>query len=100
MGRRAAGAATGAGGAGGAGRRLTLDVLEVPAVVDVREDATLRCHFDVGSERLYSVKWYKDEFEFYRFMPDNMPPSQVFPVPGVTLKVSLLRCLRTPSTAD
>lgn len=57
--------------------------------MDVREAAVLSCEFELGDNKLYSVKWYKDEFEFFRFMPDNSPPIQMFPLNGVNLDVSL-----------
>lgn len=55
------------------------------------EDAVLGCKFDLDGESLYSVKWYKDGFEFYRYVPRDMPPGQVFPLPGVDVEVSDLR---------
>ncbi|XP_067006861.1 synaptogenesis protein syg-1 [Anabrus simplex] len=66
-------------------RKPVLRELKVPSLVDIRDNVTLSCRFDLGGDRLYSVKWYKDEFEFYRFMPDNLPPCHHLPVPGVTL---------------
>ncbi|XP_068084816.1 uncharacterized protein [Anabrus simplex] len=66
-------------------RKLVMRELVVPRQVDIRDDVILSCRFDLGGERLYSVKWYKDEFEFYRYMPDNFPPCQSLPVRGVTL---------------
>jgi len=52
----------------------------------------LECHYDMMDERLYSVKWYKDGNEFYRYLPRDEPPAQVFDLPGVTVDVSLLHC--------
>ncbi|GLG99577.1 Uncharacterized protein GBIM_06013 [Gryllus bimaculatus] len=59
--------------------------LFVPAVADMREPVTLWCRYDLAGARLYSVKWYKDDQEFYRYMPDEQPPAQTFPVPYVSL---------------
>ncbi|KAK9507847.1 hypothetical protein O3M35_007621 [Rhynocoris fuscipes] len=47
----------------------------------------LECIFDLQGESLYSVKWYKDGAEFYRFTPRDNPPAQMFPVPGVNVKL-------------
>ena len=55
----------------------------------------MTCEFDLGGKGLYSIKWYKDEFEFYRYMPDNRPPVQSFPVPGINLDVSRYHVLVT-----
>ncbi|XP_046387585.1 kin of IRRE-like protein 2 [Ischnura elegans] len=49
--------------------------------------ARLECHFDMEGESLYSVKWYKDGNEFYRYLPRDMPPAQVFPLPGVAIDI-------------
>ncbi|XP_066908485.1 uncharacterized protein [Halyomorpha halys] len=43
----------------------------------------LECKFDLQGESLYSVKWYKDGHEFYRYLPRDSPPGQVFPLNGV-----------------
>ncbi|XP_066993867.2 uncharacterized protein [Anabrus simplex] len=69
-------------------RKLRLMEVRVPTLVDVRDsNATLECRFELGAgQGLYSVKWYKDDLEFFRYMPDNRPPEWSFPVSGVTLQ--------------
>jgi hypothetical protein len=62
--------------------------LKVPATADIFQPVTLICEYDLESRNLYSVKWYKDECEFFRYMPDYEPQSQAFPTPGITLDVS------------
>ena len=54
------------------------------------EAAELSCTYDLEGETLYSVKWYKDDEEFYRYMPGNLPEQVVYPRPGVTVHVSHL----------
>ncbi|VVC27097.1 Immunoglobulin-like domain,Immunoglobulin-like fold [Cinara cedri] len=39
-------------------------------------------------DKLYSVKWYKDDNEFYRFVPENQPANQFFHQPGIVLDFS------------
>lgn len=63
--------------------------VRIPKHIMRHEDATLGCKYDLDGESLYSVKWYKDGFEFYRYVPRDMPPGQVFPLPGVDVDVSL-----------
>ncbi|KAG8252760.1 hypothetical protein J6590_049307 [Homalodisca vitripennis] len=48
----------------------------------------LLCQFDLQGETLYSVKWYKDGNEFFRFLPRDSPPAQIFPLPGVAVDIS------------
>ena len=64
--------------------------LRIPSPVVRNQNARLECHFDLDDETLYSVKWYKDGNEFYRYVPRDMPPAQVFPLPGVTVDVRSL----------
>lgn len=40
---------------------------------------------------LYSVRWYFENEEFYRYVPKESPPSIVFPVSGITVDVSTIR---------
>uniref|UniRef100_A0A182TX33 Ig-like domain-containing protein n=1 Tax=Anopheles melas TaxID=34690 RepID=A0A182TX33_9DIPT len=66
-------------------RCLQLTEITVPDVVDVRETVTLSCSYDMGTHKLNSVKWYKDEREFFRYSP-LMPKSlMLFDVEGVTV---------------
>ncbi|XP_054275151.1 uncharacterized protein LOC128994553 [Macrosteles quadrilineatus] len=67
---------------------LRLSDLQGPSWPNRGDNAQLECKFDTEAAKLYSVKWYKDEFEFYRYMPDSHPSSQVFPVPGVSIDES------------
>ncbi|KAL7725720.1 hypothetical protein ACLKA6_018551 [Drosophila palustris] len=65
---------------------LTMTEIRIPKHIMRHEDAILGCKFDLDGESLYSVKWYKDGFEFYRYVPRDMPPGQVFPLPGVDVE--------------
>ncbi|XP_046812612.1 uncharacterized protein LOC111685096 [Lucilia cuprina] len=62
---------------------LTMTEVRIPKHIMRHETAALGCKYDLDGESLYSVKWYKDGFEFYRYVPRDMPPGQVFPLPGV-----------------
>ena len=55
----------------------------------VGEKARLICKFDMEGDILYSVKWYKDDLEFYRFVPNDRPKLQVFPQEGIHVDVSI-----------
>lgn len=54
------------------------------------ESMRLLCEYDLENTPLYSIKWYFNENEFYRFVPKESPPTRVFPVPGITVDVSYL----------
>uniref|UniRef100_A0A1B6GB06 Ig-like domain-containing protein n=3 Tax=Proconiini TaxID=565685 RepID=A0A1B6GB06_9HEMI len=62
---------------------LKLTALHIDKHTVRGNDSLLQCKYDLQDETLYSVKWYKDGHEFYRFVPRDFPIVQVFPVPGV-----------------
>lgn len=47
-------------------RTLHVTNIIVPPFVDVRDVVMLSCSYIIGSQKLNSVKWYKNEKEFYR----------------------------------
>ncbi|KAK4887623.1 hypothetical protein RN001_003894 [Aquatica leii] len=64
---------------------LRLTNMTAPVVADSRKIMELDCHFDMETEELYAVKWYKDDQEFFRYMPHQQPHVMSFPVSGVYL---------------
>ncbi|PBC34799.1 hypothetical protein APICC_10081 [Apis cerana cerana] len=63
--------------------------IDVPSIADPRwEKVALRCEYDLDGEELYSVKWYKDGLEFFRFMPGSRPPGRDFQLEGVYVDVN------------
>ncbi|XP_063704183.1 uncharacterized protein LOC134833697 [Culicoides brevitarsis] len=66
---------------------LHLTAIAVPTIADVRDSISISCSYNLGSDKLHSVKWYKDDREFFRYAP-NMEHEQsimTFPVNGVHL---------------
>ena len=61
--------------------------LRVPKQLILGQSALLGCDYDLEQSRLYSVKWYKDGKEFFRFMPSLEHKMQVFQVEGVNVDV-------------
>lgn len=68
-------------------RALRMLELVVPQHVVRGQNIRLECNFNLDGETLYSVKWYKDGNEFYRYVPQDMPPVLVFHLPGVTANI-------------
>ncbi|XP_039300260.1 uncharacterized protein LOC111059129 isoform X2 [Nilaparvata lugens] len=66
---------------------LKLTNFDVPNHADMGSSATLVCEFDVDKAALNSVKWYKDEHEFFRYSPSASPSAvtQSFPLTGISL---------------
>ncbi|GFT29981.1 ig-like domain-containing protein [Nephila pilipes] len=67
---------------------LRLVSLHVPSKVIVGDVIKLTCRYDLEGDTLYSIKWYRDDVEFFRFVPRDKPPGQFFPLQGVTVDVS------------
>lgn len=65
---------------------------KAPEAVRVGDDVTLACDYDLEGVALYSIRWYRYEEEFYRYLPKESPPTKVFPVKHVQVDVSILRC--------
>jgi len=63
----------------------------MPKEAEVDSTIDLRCEWRIlGGSNLYSVKWYKDDHEFFRYLPDSQQTTQIFPRPGVKVEVRLL----------
>ncbi|XP_071443614.1 uncharacterized protein [Hetaerina americana] len=62
--------------------------ISVPEAVRRGGIARLSCDYDLEMTPLYSIKWYKGDEEFYRYVPKEAPPTQVFPLSGINVDVS------------
>lgn len=47
------------------------------------EDVELVCNYDLEGDKLYSVKWYRNAQEFYRYIPTDSPSTAAFRLPGL-----------------
>ncbi|VVC87552.1 unnamed protein product [Leptidea sinapis] len=48
----------------------------------------MRCSYDLEGAALYSIRWYRAETEFYRYVPRELPPTMVFPLPGASVDLA------------
>lgn len=62
--------------------------ITVPEAVPTGDIARLKCDYDLERELLYTIKWYRGDEEFYRFVPKESPPTRVFPLQGIHVDVS------------
>ena len=75
-----------------------LDDWLLPTVVQKGDKVDLRCNFQLKGENMYSLKWYRDNVEFYRYIPSGeqisykqslmltlseSPSTTVFVMPGL-----------------
>ncbi|XP_071044446.1 uncharacterized protein [Parasteatoda tepidariorum] len=56
--------------------------ISVPGAIQAGESIWLKCDFDLEGDDLYSVKWYKNHVEFYRYQPRDKPPGQTYRLSG------------------
>lgn len=73
-------------------RGLRLNRLTVPDIQDYREHATLACEYELITNKLNSVKWYKDGSEFFRYAPMQQPAIVMFRVAGVHVHNQSVDC--------
>ncbi|XP_069987558.1 uncharacterized protein [Penaeus vannamei] len=52
--------------------------LDVPLNAERYTNQTLTCNYDLGSEDLYTVKWYFNDEEFFRYTPSEDPMMAAF----------------------
>ncbi|KAF6206642.1 hypothetical protein GE061_017878 [Apolygus lucorum] len=66
---------------------LRLIRLSVPPYKTRGEMVTLVCDYELEGERLYAVKWYKENEEFYRYVPRNRPQHIAYEVEGIRVNL-------------
>ncbi|CAH1116808.1 unnamed protein product [Phaedon cochleariae] len=62
--------------------------IRVPEAVRIGDSVTLVCDYDLETAALYTIKWYRNDEEFYRFVPKESPPSQMFDVAHLNVDIS------------
>ncbi|CAL1265652.1 unnamed protein product [Larinioides sclopetarius] len=67
---------------------LKLREVSVPAVVIKGDDVWLNCTYDLEKETLYSIKWHKNNVEFYRYIPADNPPGQKYELDGIHIDLT------------
>ncbi|KAH8404700.1 hypothetical protein KR215_010571 [Drosophila sulfurigaster] len=60
----------------------------VPEAVIMGNAATLSCQYDLEQAALYSVRWYFNQEEFYRYVPREAKPTLVFLVSGINVDLA------------
>lgn len=60
-----------------------------PPSVRRGQHARFVCSYDLDKSPLYSVKFYRGNFEFYRYSPSQLPPTKNFQFVGFNVDVSI-----------
>ncbi|XP_060518247.1 uncharacterized protein LOC132697019 isoform X2 [Cylas formicarius] len=82
-------------------------VIKVPEVARSGDTVTLTCNYDLEQVPLYSIKWYRNGEEFYRYVPKESPPFRAFLVRYINVDITrsgendvTLRGVRRELTGD
>jgi len=62
--------------------------VEIPPHAIRGQDARLICKYDMEGDKLYSIKWYRNGNEFYRYIPSDTPDTTVFNGNGINVDKS------------
>lgn len=62
--------------------------ITVPEAARVGDSVTLSCDYDLEQVALYTIKWYRYDEEFYRFVPKESPPSKVFQMDHLNVDIN------------
>lgn len=76
---------------------LRINSLDAPIAIPRGQPVLLFCNYDLDGDELYSVKFYKDFVEFYRYLPSESEPGQKFLLKGAYVDVSEWLCNVSPS---
>ena len=52
------------------------------------DGAWLKCLYEMEGDELYSIKWYHNGHEFYRYNPTSQPKTTVYDGNGIRVDVS------------
>ena len=63
--------------------------LRIPQHATKGENVKMECMYDLESDKLYSIKWYRNGNEFYRYIPSDKPRTTIFNRPGINVDVSV-----------
>lgn len=62
--------------------------INVPSMVRSRDTVTLSCNYDLEGASLYTIQWFLEENEFYRYVPERIPPYTTFDVDGIRVNIN------------
>lgn len=59
--------------------------VDIPPHAIRGQDARMTCKYDLQGDKLYSIKWYRNGHEFYRYIPSDSPQTTVFNGNGINV---------------
>lgn len=84
-----AGAVAGVEVSVGGGEEVVITSLVVPQHARLGQDVEMQCGWAAPQEHyLYSLKWYFNDLEFFRYIPEESPKMVIFNVSSINVNVS------------
>ena len=74
---------------------IKLKNVQIPPHAIRGSDVKLECLYDMEGDKLYSIKWYRNGHEFYRYIPTDTPNTAIFDGNGIKVDVSVKEFLHT-----
>ena len=62
----------------------------IPDTVLRGHNIHFNCTFTLEDEKLFAIKWYRGNYEIFRYMPSSNAPKKTFPLEGYNVSVSSL----------
>ena len=62
--------------------------VSIPDNVARGSDVAFNCSFNLQDEELYAVKWYRGNYEIFRYVPSEAPAIKTFHLEGFNISVS------------
>ena len=75
------------------GAALRMLDIQLPSIAIFGKPAQLNCTYELEQDQLYSIKWFHNDNEFYRYLPNDNPPEQFYHTKGLYVDVSIWRLL-------
>jgi len=61
--------------------------IHIPATIQRGQSPIFECTFTLESEALYAIKWYRGNYEIFRYVPTELPSIKTFPLEGYNVSV-------------
>ncbi|XP_034246843.1 V-set and immunoglobulin domain-containing protein 2-like [Thrips palmi] len=62
--------------------------MRLPVAAQAGQAVALSCQYDLEGSQLYSIKWYRDDAEFYSFVPKEQPATRLYPDQGIAVDLA------------
>ncbi|XP_050692667.1 uncharacterized protein LOC126983681 [Eriocheir sinensis] len=76
---------------------IKVERVVVPSIVEAGSNVLLECLYEEDGDKLYSLKWWRGDDQFYQYVP---PSRHAFPVSGVAVNLTATNALNSRSNGQ